>query len=101
MPEPMRIKCAAIRYQGRMYLGRRHCEIGCWMVANGICPQPYPGGEDQGFATECGRFVRRAPAKAIARRAGQITRERAGNALYSEDMNIPEMQPQEGGTLGC
>ena len=84
----MRIKCAAIRYNGQIYEGRRHAEIGIKMVDDGICPRPYPHGDDQGFVTECGRYVRRAPARMIALANGQITDDNTTHPreLFSEDL---------------
>lgn len=84
----MRIKCAAILHNGVIYEGDRHCEIGLAMLRDGVCQRPYPGGDAQGFVTECGKFVRRATALMIAIRAGQV---RAGktchrNELFSEDL---------------
>jgi len=54
----MKIKCAAIRYNGQIYEGASHAKIGIKMVQDGVCPEPYPHGEDQGFVTECGKYVR-------------------------------------------
>lgn len=82
-----RIKCAAIRYQDKIYEGERHDLIGIKMVKDGVCPAPYPGGLDQGFITECGEYVTRKPARVIALEAGQIE-EKTHHAtyLFSEDL---------------
>jgi hypothetical protein len=91
MGQLMRIKCAGIRYQGKVYEGRRHHEIGMKMIADGVCPRPYPSLEDdQGFVTECGRFVMRIPAMAIAIRAGQVKEGETCHPrmLFSEDLNL-------------
>lgn len=86
--EDMRIKCAAIRYNDQIYEGNSHSEIGLKMVRDGICQPPYPGGDDQGFVTECGRYVRRQPARMIALRAGQIGEKTVHpTMLFSEDLN--------------
>jgi hypothetical protein len=83
----MRIKCAAIRHNGKIYEGQNHAAIGISMVNNGDCKPPYPGGEDQGFATECGRYVRREPALMIAIRAGQVQGKTTHpRKLFSEDL---------------
>jgi hypothetical protein len=84
----MKIKCAAIKYKGAIYEGESHSKIGIKMVADGVC-EKYPGGEAQGFVTECGIFVCRAPAYIIAWRAGQIDINKTicKNELFSEDLN--------------
>lgn len=84
----MRIKCAAIRYNGEIYEGERHCDIGIRMVQEGICDRPYPGGEAQGFVTEDGTYVNRKAAMAIALRAGQVEKGKTHNKheLFSEDL---------------
>jgi hypothetical protein len=43
-------------------------------------------GEEQGFLTESGDFIRRKPAVHVAIEAGQITEPKWGNLLYSEDL---------------
>lgn len=84
----MRIKCAAILHNGVIYEGQSHCEIGLAMLRDGVCQRPYPSGDAQGFVTECGRYVRRAPALMIAIRAGQVLEGRTINRreLFSEDL---------------
>lgn len=83
----MKIKCAAIRYNGQIYEGKNHFQIGSKMVADGLCSK-FPGGDDQGFVTECGRYVRREPALIIAIRAGQVEKGKTfqQNKLFSEDL---------------
>ena len=91
MEEPdqteMRIKAAAIRYDGKVYEGKRHHLIGHQMIADGVCIK-FPGGDDQGFVTECGLYVRRAPALQIAISAGQVEEGKTFNKeqLFSEDL---------------
>ncbi len=75
----LKIKCAAIRYKDKVYEGVSHAKIGIKMIRDGICPGPYPSGNDQGFITECGKYVMRKAARMIALRAGQITE---GNTLH-------------------
>jgi len=85
----MRIKCAAIRYDGKIYEGRSHCEIGTKMVWDEVCPRPYPGGKNQGFVTECGIYVERVAAMSIAIEAGQVEKGKTirPRELFSEDLN--------------
>ena len=82
------VKCAAILYQGRVYEGLRHDLIGHRMLAEGVCPRPFPGGPAQGFVTGVGCFVDRKTALIIAVNAGQVKFERcsAPPNLYSEDL---------------
>jgi hypothetical protein len=75
---------AAIYYQGKVYLGSRHCYIGHAMVKSGCCPRPFPGGEAQGFVTNTGRLVGRKEAAQIAIAAGQISKLPYGEKLFSE-----------------
>ena len=83
----MRIKCAAIRYDGKIFEGKNHSSIGLKMVRDGVCKPPYPSGDDQGFVTECGRYVRRAPALFIAHKAGQLKGKTLhSRELFSEDL---------------
>jgi len=84
----MKIKCAAIRYNDKIYEGKSHADIGYKMVRDGICDRPYPSGDDQGFVTECGRYVRRQPALMIAIRSGQVEQGETINSrkLFSEDL---------------
>ena len=82
------IKCAAIIYQGKIYQGLSHPEIGLKMVEDKICPRPYPGGKAQGFVTEDGKFVNRNEAMNIAIQAGQVVPGQTThkNELFSEDL---------------
>jgi hypothetical protein len=82
----MRIKCAAIRHGNKIYEGTSHSEIGLRMIRDGVCTPPYPSGDDQGFVTECGRYVRRAAARAIAIRCGQVSMTIHPRLLFSEDL---------------
>ena len=88
----MRIKCAAIRYQGNIFEGESHYSIFQRMRETGVC-EKMPGGDDQGFVTECGRYVRRAPALMIAIRAGQVIQGETENKLllFSEDLRKEEL----------
>ena len=79
----MRIKCAAIKYHDKVYEGTSHCEIGLKMIEDKVCRRPYPSGKAQGFVTECGLFVNRATALAIAIEAGQVV---AGKTIHRHDL---------------
>jgi len=90
LPEPRRkifgplvIEKAAIKYKGKIYTGWRHDRIGLKMREDNVCPRPYPGGKDQGFVTNEGKFVSRAVARKICDKAGQGNFPRPGDA-YSE-----------------
>lgn len=89
MLNKMRIKSAAIRYKGNIYIGNNHADIGIKMINDGICNMPYPSGDNQGFITECGKYVRRKPALMIALRAGQVAEGETthpNRLLFSEDI---------------
>lgn len=84
----MKIKCAAIKYNGEIYEGPSHCEIGHQMIKDKVCPRPFPGGKAQGFVTDSGVFVEREEALMIALEAGQIVKGEHchPNHLFSEDL---------------
>jgi hypothetical protein len=84
----MRIKCAAIKYDGKIFEGRSHPEIGQKMIKDGVCPKPFPGGEAQGFVTDEAIFVDREKALIIAIEAGQVVEGETshGRELFSEDL---------------
>jgi hypothetical protein len=44
------------------------------------------GEHEQGFLTSEGRFVRRAPARVLAKKAGQLTGEPISNTFTSEEL---------------
>lgn len=81
-----RIDASAIKYNGGVYTGRTHTEIGVRMIEEGICEPPFPGGSAQGFITNSLRFVDREEAKRIAQKAEQLIDERdyEGSRLFSE-----------------
>jgi hypothetical protein len=88
-----RIKSAAILYEGVIYEGWSHPEIGLKMLEDGVCPRPYPG-EHQGFVTESGRFVEREEALQIAKESKQIIKKTGNpNQLYSEDIRDYKLHP--------
>ena len=83
----MKIKCAAILYNGVIYEGQSHCEIGLKMVREKICTPPYPHGEAQGFVSDDGKFFNRYQSLRIAIHAGQVPHELIKKEyLYSEDL---------------
>lgn len=84
----MKIKAAAILFDGKIYEGKRHYAIGLELIKSGACCRPFPGGDAQGFVTDCGRFVSREEAMDIAIRAGQVKDGKTVNPrrLFSEDL---------------
>jgi len=80
---------AAIRKDGVIYTGYRHYLIGHDMLNRGVCSKPFPGGVDQAFITNFGRWVSREEALEIALRTGQlnIKNKKGGSTqLFSEDL---------------
>lgn len=76
----MRIKCAALRHNGKIYIGKCH----------GDCFSQEPIGvlrkAEQGFVTDEGNFVDRVEGLRIAEEAGQIVeKHRPWHWLMSED----------------
>lgn len=88
----MRIKSAAVLYESKVFEGVCHCDIWRAMVNNKVCPKPFMMRAVEGFVTECGMFVDRMTALAIALEAGQVTeREMRGRAeLHSADLRYSE-----------
>jgi len=86
----MKIKCAAILYNGKTYgePGQCHADIGLDMIRNKVCRCPFPGGPAQGFVTEEGVFVSREDALKIAIAAGQVKEGQTchKDRLFSEDL---------------
>lgn len=84
----MKIKCAAILFEGKIYEGQAHCDIGLAMIRERVCRCPYPGGKAQGFVTDDGRFVSREEALPIAIAAGQVKEGQTchKDRLFSEDL---------------
>ena len=83
-----RIKCAAILYDGIIYKGRSHSEIGRRMINTGVCSRPFPGGKSQGFFTTSGWYAERDVAMRLAIAAGQVAEGDTIHAteLFSEDL---------------
>ena len=89
----MRIAAAAVfmEQSGEVYSlppPSRHHDVLRHMATLGV-KDPMRG--EQGFLTECGKFVRRKPAMMIAEHAGQLKRREGpgtyqGPELFSEDL---------------
>jgi len=90
------IEKAAIIYNGKVYTGWRHELIGHQMLADGVCPKPFPGGKAQGFITSDGEFVSREDAYRIALQAGQGQLSKGKARLFSEDLWLPDGTPKHG-----
>ena len=81
--EGMRIKCAAIKHEGIVYEGESHSNIGIAMIVDHVCKAVDVRVAQEGFMTECGRFVRREPALIIAIDAGQVEQ---GQTMHPEKL---------------
>ncbi len=81
----MRIKEAAVFYQGKTLSGPRHGELTFQIIGEdgGLVKLAHVM---MGFVTECGKFVSRQEATKIAFAAGQIKSDLGGRPLYSEDL---------------
>lgn len=78
------IKEAAIKFKGKIYTGKRHCD--CIMKA-GKDTKTRPINGEQGFLTTKGDFVDREEAAIIALESGQIKELKFHKTmLYSEDL---------------
>lgn len=67
----MKIKEAAIMHEGKIWTGRRHSDVFKKIIEEcGRLAAPVKG--EQGFVTECGKFVSRKEAAEIAFKAGQV-----------------------------
>lgn len=79
----MRIKEAAIMHDGKIWTGKRHHNVIKKIVDEcGMQAAPILG--EQGFVTDCGKFLSREEAAKVAFEAGQIPLRRA--ILFSEDL---------------
>ena len=67
----MRIKCAAVRYSGKVYEGKDHDDITYQMVIESQGAVDLDDC-DKGFVTDTGLFVSREAAYVIAGSAGQL-----------------------------
>ena len=86
----MRIKCAAIMAKdGRVYEGFCHGDI-LQEMAEVKADEPPVTQAQQGFVTECRKFVDRRLAAEIAFRAKQIPE--MVKELFSEDLNYPSQR---------
>ena len=86
-----RIASAAVRVNGRVFLGTSH-KVAVLVAANslGVEPQEVWSEMAAGFTTTAGRFVSRAKAWKIAKREGQLRWDRSRSEttpeLHSEDL---------------
>lgn len=78
----MKIREAAVWFDGKVYTGLRHGDIIRSMVEQHAVKPPCSG--HQGFVTEDGHFVDRGAAARIAFEAGQI--QKPTTKLFSEDL---------------
>ena len=83
----MKIKCAAIFHDQKIWEGKNHADIIGDLINAGYAG-PIPN-EGQGFVTDCGNYVSRKAAGEIALKAGQIKKLQWPPLLYSEDLNYP------------
>jgi hypothetical protein len=79
----MRIKEAAILRDGQVWTGRRHHEV-IRKIVETFGPSVAPVQGEQGFVTECGKFIGRLDAARVAFEAGQIPFLK--KELFSEDL---------------
>lgn len=79
----MKIKEAAIRQDGRVWTGRRH-DVVIKKIIEELGRDATPVRAEQGFVTECGKFVDRKEAAKIAFEAGQV--KELFPILMSEDL---------------
>lgn len=82
------IKCAAIRHNGKVLTGHRHCDIfnANAVRENGVIISRIIGGE-QGFVTLSGDFLTREQAAEHALKTGQIAKLKFSKTqLFSEDI---------------
>ncbi len=84
----MKIKCAAIRYNGKLHEGRDHGEIIQRMIRARIVRHKMPKSGALGFVTDDGCFFGRTDALEIAIESGQVKRGEtlSPNELYSADI---------------
>ena len=79
----MRVKEAAIMHDGAIWTGHRHHNVIKKIVDEcGMQAAPVLG--EQGFVTECGKFLSRKDAAQVAFEAGQIPVLK--KELFSEDL---------------
>ena len=95
----MRIKSAAVKFlhTGKVYTGPSHARIRAIMFDDGIDVFG-PGAIEDGFITDCGRFVIRKAAARIAVKAGQVKGddvERPWYGLMSDEL-LPEGDKEHG-----
>jgi hypothetical protein len=80
------IKHAAIKKDGIVYVGKRHCDCIETMMKCGLS-WPVTKGAVQGFVDDTGRFLDRVEALAVATACNQIIKKTAPHdVLFSEDI---------------
>lgn len=77
------IAAAAIKWEGKIYLGRRHCDIIHYMYKKGIKTYKMPQSA-QGFVDVEGVWHTRTEAAKKAFRCGQIKKKKP--VVFSEDL---------------
>ena len=84
--KPGKIIAAAVLRDGDVWTGNRHCDI-IWAMASAGCTKPIRG-DEQGFWTEDGWYLRRASAYGVAIENGQVDKDKLINkgVLTSEDL---------------
>jgi len=83
------IVASAYRRDGKMYVGRRHCDVIRIMVDDfGLAIPIGVESDEDGFITSDGRFVDREEGYAIAKSSGQLKYHDPnwGECLYSESL---------------
>lgn len=79
----MRIKEAAILHDGKVWTGRRHHNV-IQKIIEELGREAAPVTGEQGFVTECGKFLDRKDAARVAFEAGQVPE--LYTVLMSEDL---------------
>jgi len=79
----MRIKEAAIMHEGKIWTGRRHHDV-IRKIVEECGREAAPVRGEQGFVTECGKFLNRKEAAKVAFEAGQV--KELHPILMSEDL---------------
>jgi hypothetical protein len=88
---PERVVQAAVRLRGSTFTGQSH-KVGVWIAADrlGLATSTVWTEAERGFLTSLGRFVSRAEAWKVAKRAGQLrwdkSRPGVTPELHSEDL---------------
>jgi hypothetical protein len=84
----MRIRAAAVRLGDKIWTldpPHRHHHIMQMITRETGKRVPFDP-DNQGFITECGRFLNRRQTETVARDSGQLVGDRIGSVLTSEDL---------------